>query len=562
MNVIELLLPLIIGLALGALVVWVMLRSRERTVRAGAERTEQDLAAVRAELTSQRDAAARARHELDAVRVEVQQGALRVEGARSNVAEAERRVAEAKQEAAEARVAAAQVREQLTELSAQVAQARAERDNARDHAAEVVADRERMSTQFKTMSAELLELQGKRADEVAEKRLQATEQALKPVTEALQVFQERLNQVEKDRVALGRDLQAHVQTVRSTGDDLRRETASLVSALRQPHVRGAWGEMQLRRVAEVAGMVERCDFDLQVSATTDDGQLRPDMRVNLAGGKFVYVDAKVPLAAFLDAQEATDDRDRDEALARFGKNLKTHIDQLASKQYWTLDAASPEFVVMFLASDAFLHAGLEQMPNLHEYAAGRNVVIATPAILIATLRAIAYGWKQSALADSAAEVFALGRELYERLSTMGGHFDKLGRSLGSAVQHYNKAVGSLETRVLVSARRLKDLNVSDDDLISPSPQDAVVRAPSAPELVAATEAELATADTPALTAAPAEAEAADVAAVESEPGATLPEADELTRPEPQAEELADGAAGDDSVSPPIQLEWRRATMGR
>ncbi|MGJ3507540.1 DNA recombination protein RmuC [Enemella sp. A6] len=569
MNVIELVVTLIIGLALGAAVVAVVLRSRERTVRERAERAEQDVATARAELVSHREVADRAREESNSLRVELQQSMLRVEEARSSVAEAERRAAEARQETAEARTAASEVREKLSEIGAQVAQARAERDSARARAEEVVADRERMSEQFKIMSAELLELQSKRADEAAEKRLQATDQALKPVTEALQRFQERLNDVEKERVAMSRDLQAHVQTVRSTGDELRRETASLVSALRQPHVRGAWGEMQLRRVAEVAGMLEYCDFDLQVSATTTEGQLRPDMRVNLAGGKFVYVDAKVPLAAFLDAQEATDDRDRDEAMVRFGKHLKTHIDQLSSKQYWTLDVASPEFVVMFLASDAFLQAGLEQMPNLHEYAAARNVVVATPAILIATLRSIAYGWKQSALADSAAEVFTLGRDLYDRLSTMGGHFKKLGKQLGVAVESYNKTVGSLESRVLPQARRFKELKISDGDLNAPELQDEVVRSLSSPELLSSAEAELEGAaelqveerlEVEEVTEVTIET--ADTPVLEGAKGAELPEAEELTRPEPALNELPADGEGEDSVPPPIPLEWRRATMGR
>ena len=216
--------------------------------------------------------------------------------------------------------------------------------------------------------------------------------------------------------------------MRDTGEALRRETATLVTALRKPQVRGSWGETTLKNVARLSGMVERCDFDLQLTSRSDGQTQRPDMRVNLAEGKHVFVDSKVPLSAFLDAAE-TDDEQQKAAPPRrtFARHVRTHVDQLSSKQYWKA-AESPEFVVLFLPSEAFFAAALEQMPDLYEYAVKKDVVIATPTTLIGMLRAISYGWKQAALAEKAAEVFRLGRELHERLGRMGNRFDKLGRA--------------------------------------------------------------------------------------------------------------------------------------
>ena len=229
-------------------------------------------------------------------------------------------------------------------------------------------------------------------------------------------------------------------------------------------------------------MVERCDFDLQRTLTADDTTMRPDMRVNLAEGKHVFVDSKVPLAAFLDAAEAADERVQREALARYAKNVRTHVDQLSSKQYWKA-ADSPEFVVLFLPSEAFFAAALDQIPDLYEFAAQRNVVIATPTTLIGMLRAVAYGWKQTALAESAADVFRLGRELYGRLGLMGNRFDKLGRALRTSVNAYNETIATVEGTVLVGARRFRDLKVSDGELAALTSVDEPIRQIQAPELV-------------------------------------------------------------------------------
>ncbi|GAA1762414.1 hypothetical protein GCM10009795_006200 [Nocardioides hankookensis] len=236
---------------------------------------------------------------------------------------------------------------------------------------------------------------------------------------------------------------------------LQRETHALSTALRKPQVRGRWGELHLRRAVELAGLVDRCDFAEQVRL--DDGALRPDLVVNLVGGRQVVVDAKVPLDAYLEATSTDDEDEREHHLRRHAVQLRAHVDTLGAKRYWRSLEESPEFVVLFVPAESFLAAALETDGSLIEYAAARQVVLATPTTLIALLRTVAHGWSHEALADQARDIHRLGRELHERLASMNGHLDQLGRSLNAAVGHYNQTVGSLESRVLVSARRFGDL---------------------------------------------------------------------------------------------------------
>ena len=303
------------------------------------------------------------------------------------------------------------------------------------------------------------------------------------VREGLERIQDQVRDLEHARATWQGQFSQQVTDMRHTTETLRRETRSLTSALRKPQVRGRWGELHLRRAVELAGMVDRCDFTEQ--ARHDDGALRPDLVVHLAGGRSVVVDAKVPLDAFLDATSTDDDDERDAHLARHARQLRTHVDQLAGKAYWRALDESPEFVVMFVPAEAFLAAALETQGDLLDHAAGRRVILATPTTLIALLRTVAHGWSHETLASRAAEVQRLGRELHERLATMGGHLDRVGRSLGAAVTSYNQAVGSLEGRVLVSARRFGELGVTDDGLESPRQVEATPRALAAPELEAA-----------------------------------------------------------------------------
>jgi DNA recombination protein RmuC len=311
----------------------------------------------------------------------------------------------------------------------------------------------------------------------------AADQAV--VRESLERLHDQMRDLDQQRVSWQSQLKQQVDEVRHSTDSLRRETTSLSTALRKPQVRGRWGELHLRRSVEIAGLVSRCDFAEQVSVHTDDGLLRPDLVVNLAGGKSVVVDAKVPLDAFLDATSAGSDEERDHHLARHARQLRQHVDALAAKAYWRALPATPEFVVLFVPGESFLSAALEAEPALLEYAASRQVILSTPTTLIALLRTVAYAWTQEALADKARDIHQLGRELYDRLGSMGGHLDRLGRALTAAVGSYNKAVGSLETRVLVSARKFAELEVSGDDLASPGVVTEASRPLTAAELLEA-----------------------------------------------------------------------------
>lgn len=340
------------------------------------------------------------------------------------------------------------------------------------------------------------------ADEPGALELEARAADRAVVKDGLDRLHEQMRSLEDQRVSWQSQLRQQVEDVRHTTETLRRETAALSTALRKPQVRGRWGELHLRRAVELAGLVSRCDFTEQTSVRTDDGLQRPDLVVNLAGGKSVVVDAKVPLDAFLDATGAESDAAREEHLARHARQLRQHVDTLGGKAYWRSLPATPEFVVLFVPGESFLSAALEAEPELLDYAAGRQVVLSTPTTLIALLRTVAYAWTQEALADNARDIHSLGRELYERLGSLGSHLDRLGRSLTAAVTSYNKAVGSLETRVLVSARRFRDLEVSDADLQPPSPVTEAARPLTAAELLD-TVAE----DRPELTADPAPAPA-------------------------------------------------------
>ncbi|MDR1450655.1 MAG: DNA recombination protein RmuC [Propionibacteriaceae bacterium] len=432
-----------------------------------------------------RRGAAAERERADLANAQTQAAEARAEAAaaRAELARSEADVERARAETAAAREQAAGFRADLAAAQAGSRQIELERDNEQARAQELLAAREAMANHYKALSSEALERQSKAAEATAEQRFQATEQLMTPMKDALQRFEDRLIAIEKERVALAADLAAQVKQVRSTGDELRRETAALTTALRKPHVRGAWGEVQLKRVVELAGMVEHCDFAQQATAATDDKTIRPDLKVHLAGGKFVYVDAKVPLTAFLDAQEAADEADRDRHLKAFARNVRQHVSALSAKQYWKADTGTPEFVVLFIPSEPLAWGVLEQAPDLIEDAARKNVVLATPTTLIALLRTVAHAWSQAALADSARDISELGRQLYDRLGTMGSHVDKLGRSLLSSTKSYNEVVASLESRVLVTARRFRDLGVAGDELPVPSPIDITPRLATAPELI-------------------------------------------------------------------------------
>jgi DNA recombination protein RmuC len=292
------------------------------------------------------------------------------------------------------------------------------------------------------------------------------------VMQGLDRLQDQMRDLEHQRATWQGQLHEQVQDMRFSTEALRRETQSLSTALRKPQVRGRWGELHLRRAVELAGLVDRCDFSGQVRL--DEGARRPDLVVHLVGGRQVVVDAKVPLDAYLDATSTDDEDLRQGHLLRHARQLRTHIDGLSAKAYWRALDETPEFVVLFVPAESFLAAALETDPSLIEHAAARQVVLATPTTLIALLRTVAHGWSHEALADQAREIHRLGRELHTRLGHLTAHLDHVGRSLNAAVGHYNSAMGSLESRVLVAARRFSDLSVTDDEL--PAPRAVELRA--------------------------------------------------------------------------------------
>lgn len=307
-------------------------------------------------------------------------------------------------------------------------------------------------------------------------RQQAIDNLVQPLQDSLKRYDEQLRQMEQARQAAYGGLDQHLKLLSESQQRLQQETGNLVNALRTPTVRGRWGEITLKRVAELAGMVAHCDFVEQESVTIDDGRLRPDMIVQLPGGRQVIVDAKTVLSAYLEAHEATTDERRLDGLRRHAAQVRSRMDELSLKAYWSQFDQTPEFVVLFLPGEQFLGAALEQDPQLIEDGFARGVVLATPTTLMALLRAVAYGWRQEQLTAHADEAGRLGKDLYERMAVLAEHLNDVGQALGKSVSSYNKAVGSLETRILPAARRFKDLGVSSDkELPSLDPLELVPR---------------------------------------------------------------------------------------
>jgi DNA recombination protein RmuC len=401
----------------------------------------------------------------------------------------------------EANRARAELAEARSDAAAAWATLDAERAGARERETTRGQDEQRIRDAFAAVAGDALAKNNEAFMTLAETRIaaakaaadgdlgqrqQAIENLVAPLRQSLDNVTNQLNSVEKERVGSYSALLEQISTMRQTSEQLRSETTQLVTALRAPQVRGRWGELQLERAVEAAGMTEHIDYVTQASATGASGTVRPDMVVNLVGGKRVVVDSKVAFSGYLEAMEARDEQTKAARLKAHARHLRDHIDSLAGKAYWESFTPTPEFVVCFVPADAFLDAALREDPSLLEHAFKHNVVIATPSTLIALLRTVAYTWRQEALAANAKQVHDLGRELYQRLSTMGTHVDKLGRSLNSAVSSYNSTVSSLETRVLVTARRMTELKVvSPEESLDPPKQITEnARSAQSPELAA------------------------------------------------------------------------------
>ncbi len=393
-----------------------------------------------------------------------------------------------------------QIRSEKTQLETKL---ESERESLNQQKKLIEDSKKSLLDSFKSLSAESLQSNNQSFIQLAnqsfeklsqqskselEKRHEQIEMSVRPIKESLEKFDSKINEVEKIRVEAYAGIREQFFGMKETQEKLKAETSNLVKALRAPQVRGRWGELQLRRVVEMAGMLDHCDFYEQVSVGDENARLRPDLVVKLPGNKSIVVDSKAVISSYIESSQSEDEVLKREKLQEHARHISERVTELSKKSYWDQFENSPEFVVLFLPGEAFFSSALEVNPSLIEQSVDQKVIIATPTTLIALLKAVAYGWKQTSLADNAREISDLGKELYKRVSILSENFADLGRKIGGAVESYNKSLGTLESRVLVSARRFHELKAisGDGEIESLVPIDKAIRSIQATELLVQT----------------------------------------------------------------------------